>query len=137
MPSRRRVPIQSYVKMHPAHVVLTPAANQEAADAFYRPCIDWLLSHPQPIQPPWSQDECRALVRLRNDVTMFLHYLAISDTMIRCRSWPIVWSFIHARRYVPRSLFGIYLGGSTGVTFRRAQSRGSLRGWYLTSNRGT
>ena len=104
MPSRRRVPIQSYVKMHPAHVGLTPAASQEAADAFYRPCIDWLLSHPQPI-------------RLRNDTTMFLHYLAISDTMIRCRSWSIVWSFIHARRYVPRSLSGIYLGGSTGVTF--------------------
>ena len=50
-------------------------------------------------------------VRLCNDAAMFLHYSAISDTTIRCRSWLIIWSFIHAhgravppaRRYVPRS----------------------------------
>ena len=102
----------SYVEMHPAHVVLTPTSRQEAADALHWSYTDRLLSHPQPVQPPFSQDECQELIRLLNGATMSLHYLAVSDTMFRCRSRPTVWSLIHAhgranplaRRYVPRSL---------------------------------
>ena len=56
----------SYVEMHPAHVVLTCTSTQEAADALHWSYTDRLLSHPQPIQPPFSQEECQEFIRLLN-----------------------------------------------------------------------
>ena len=45
--------------MHPAHVVLTLAVRQEAADTFRWSYTYRLLLHLQPIQPLCSQDEYR------------------------------------------------------------------------------
>jgi len=56
----------SYVKMHPAHVVLTCPSTQEAADTLHWSYTDRLLLHPQPIQPLFSQEECQELIRLLN-----------------------------------------------------------------------
>ncbi|KAI6043670.1 hypothetical protein EDC04DRAFT_3087867 [Pisolithus marmoratus] len=39
----------------------------EAADALHWSCTDRLLAHPQPIQPPFSKEECQELLRLLND----------------------------------------------------------------------
>jgi len=66
----------SYVEMHPAHVVLTRTSTQEAADALHWSYTDRLLSHPQRIQPPFSQGECQGL----NGAACILHYLVISDS---------------------------------------------------------
>jgi len=52
--------------MHPPHVVLTRPSTQEAADALHWSYTDRLLVHPQPIQPPFSQEECQELIRLLN-----------------------------------------------------------------------
>ncbi|KAI5984980.1 hypothetical protein F5J12DRAFT_936300 [Pisolithus orientalis] len=57
----------SYVKTHPTHVVLSQGSQQEAVDILHWSYTDWLLAHPQPIQPPFSQEECQELLRLLND----------------------------------------------------------------------
>ncbi|KAI6006229.1 hypothetical protein F5J12DRAFT_939955 [Pisolithus orientalis] len=59
----------SYVKTHPAHVVLSQGSWQEAVDILHWSYTDWLLTHPQPIQPPFSQEECQELLRLPNDLS--------------------------------------------------------------------
>ncbi|KAG6330518.1 hypothetical protein ID866_8569 [Astraeus odoratus] len=49
--------------MHPAHIVLLQPSRQGAADTLHWSYTDRLLSHPQPIQPLFSQDECQELLR--------------------------------------------------------------------------
>ncbi|KAI5996832.1 hypothetical protein F5J12DRAFT_785259 [Pisolithus orientalis] len=57
----------SYVETHPTHVVLSQGSQQEAVDVLHWSYTDWLLAHPQPIQPPFSQEECQEPLRLLND----------------------------------------------------------------------
>ncbi|KAI6000178.1 hypothetical protein F5J12DRAFT_724187, partial [Pisolithus orientalis] len=56
----------SYVKTHPAHVVLSQGSQQEAVDVLHWSYTDQLLAHPQLIQLPFSQEECQELLRLLN-----------------------------------------------------------------------
>ncbi|KAH7887288.1 hypothetical protein F5I97DRAFT_812378 [Phlebopus sp. FC_14] len=57
----------SFVETHPAHIALAPSARQEAADALHWSYTDRLLAHPQPVPPPFSQEECQELLRLLNE----------------------------------------------------------------------
>ncbi|KAI5998413.1 hypothetical protein F5J12DRAFT_784984 [Pisolithus orientalis] len=59
----------SYVETHPAHVVLSQGSWQEAVDILHWSYTDWLLTHPQPIQLPFSQEECQEPLRLLNDLS--------------------------------------------------------------------
>ncbi|KAH7922566.1 hypothetical protein BV22DRAFT_1017033 [Leucogyrophana mollusca] len=54
----------SFVESHPAHVILPQSAQREATDALHWSYTDRLLAHPQPVPPPFTQDECQELLRL-------------------------------------------------------------------------
>ncbi|KAF9235233.1 hypothetical protein BU15DRAFT_51639, partial [Melanogaster broomeanus] len=58
----------SFVEMHPAHISrdVVETARQEAMDTLHWSYTDRLLAHPQPIPPPFSQDECQELIKLLN-----------------------------------------------------------------------
>lgn len=80
----------SYVEMHPAHVVLSQASRQEAADALHWSYTDRLLAHAQPIQPPFSQEECQELLRLLNDPSQqsTLSYTRmVARVLLRAAHW--------------------------------------------------
>lgn len=80
----------SYVEMHPAHVVLSQGSRQEAADALHWSYTDRLLAHPQPIQPPFSQEECQELLRLLNDPSQqsTLSYTRmVARVLLRAAHW--------------------------------------------------
>ncbi|KAI6043664.1 hypothetical protein EDC04DRAFT_3138304 [Pisolithus marmoratus] len=80
----------SYVEMHPAHVVLSQGSRQEAADALHWSYTDRLLAHPQPIQPPFSQEECQELLRLFNDPSQqsTLSYTRmVARVLLRAAHW--------------------------------------------------
>jgi len=88
----------SYVEMHPAHVVLTRPSTQEAADALHWSYTDQLLSQHQPIQPPFSQEECQELIRLLNGAATVHPYIVlpflivplqilVSNPVFHTRAW--------------------------------------------------
>ncbi|KAI6159934.1 hypothetical protein EDD17DRAFT_869555 [Pisolithus thermaeus] len=80
----------SYVEMHPAHVVLSQGSRQEAADALHWSYTDRLLAHPQPIQPPFSQEECQELLRLLDDPSQqsTLSYTRmVARVLLRAAHW--------------------------------------------------
>ncbi|KIJ13358.1 hypothetical protein PAXINDRAFT_81382, partial [Paxillus involutus ATCC 200175] len=54
----------SFVGIHPAHISrdVVEAARQEAIDALRWSYTDRLLTHLQPIPPPFSQQECQELI---------------------------------------------------------------------------
>ena len=80
--------------MHP-HVVLTCASTQEAADALHWSYTDRLLSHPQPIQPPFSQEELSRTHQAPQWCAHSAFYTVLLFLMFPYRSWPAIWSFIH------------------------------------------
>ncbi|KAI6028799.1 hypothetical protein F5J12DRAFT_807775 [Pisolithus orientalis] len=80
----------SYVEMHPAHVVLSQRSRQEAADALQWSYVDRLLVHPQPIQPPFSQEECQELSKLLNDPSQqstLLYTRIVVRILLRAAHW--------------------------------------------------
>ena len=69
--------------MHPAHLVLTPASKQDAADALHWSYADRLFSHSLPIRSPFSQEECQELIRLLNSAACILPCLAVSNVPLQ------------------------------------------------------
>ncbi|KAI6043675.1 hypothetical protein EDC04DRAFT_2599952 [Pisolithus marmoratus] len=53
------------------HMLFSQGSSQEAAGALHWSYTDRLLSRPQPIQPPLSQEECQELLRLLNEPTIY------------------------------------------------------------------
>ncbi|KAG6332906.1 hypothetical protein ID866_6184 [Astraeus odoratus] len=90
----------SYIEMHPAHVVLLQPSRQEAADVLHWSYTDRLLSHPQPVQPPFSQDECQELLRLVNDPRQ-LSSLSYNRMIARILLRVAHWRQVHFRPHKP------------------------------------
>ncbi|KAL4076495.1 hypothetical protein J3A83DRAFT_4357484 [Scleroderma citrinum] len=102
--------------MHPAHVVLTPASRQEAADALHWSYTDRLLSHPQPIQPPFSQDECQELIRLLNDPGQqsgLSYTRMVARILLRVAHWRQV--HFRPHRPLPRDISHVHTANHTPI----------------------
>lgn len=90
----------SFVETHPAHISLPPSARQEALDALHWSYTDPLLAHPQPIPPPFTQDECRKLLGHLNDPNLrstTTHTRMIARILLRVAHWRQT----HFRPYKP------------------------------------
>ncbi|KAG2361632.1 hypothetical protein BDR07DRAFT_35291 [Suillus spraguei] len=80
----------SFVETHPAHISLPPSARQEALDALHWSYTDPLLAHPQPIPPPFTQDECHKLLGHLNDPNLrstTTHTRMIARILLRVAHW--------------------------------------------------
>ncbi|KAG1807296.1 uncharacterized protein BJ212DRAFT_757624 [Suillus subaureus] len=80
----------SFVETHPAHISLPPSARQEALDALHWSYTDPLLAHPQPIPPPFTQEECHKLLGHLNDPNMrstTTHTRMIARILLRVAHW--------------------------------------------------
>ncbi|KAI6143945.1 hypothetical protein BKA82DRAFT_3983509, partial [Pisolithus tinctorius] len=80
----------SYVETHPTHVVLSQGSQQEAVDILHWSYTDWLLAHPQLIQPPFSQEECQEPLRLLNDPrqqSTLLYTCMVTHVLLRTAHW--------------------------------------------------
>ncbi|KAJ8595807.1 hypothetical protein M405DRAFT_837623 [Rhizopogon salebrosus TDB-379] len=60
----------SFGESYPARVSLTTGTREEAVDALHWSYTDPLLAHPQPVPPPFSQDECHKLLTHLNDPSL-------------------------------------------------------------------
>ncbi|KAF8839287.1 hypothetical protein BDN67DRAFT_905823 [Paxillus ammoniavirescens] len=92
----------SFVEIHPAHISrdVVEAARQEAIDALHWSYTDRLLTHPQPVPPPFSQEECQELIKLLNESS---HPMTPAYTRIVARVLLRVahWRQAHFRPYKP------------------------------------
>ncbi|KAI5995748.1 hypothetical protein F5J12DRAFT_726048 [Pisolithus orientalis] len=90
----------SYVKTHPAHVVLSQGSWQEAVDVLHWSYTDWLLAHPQPIQLPFSQEECQEPLRPLNDPSQqsTLSYTCMVTHVLLCAAH---WHQVNFRPHKP------------------------------------
>ncbi|OAX39078.1 hypothetical protein K503DRAFT_690330 [Rhizopogon vinicolor AM-OR11-026] len=80
----------AFVECHPAHISLPPSARQEAVDTLHWSYTDPLLAHPQPVPPPFSQDECQKLLRHLNDPSLLsttTHTRMIARILLRVAHW--------------------------------------------------
>lgn len=80
----------SFVETHPAHISLPPSARQEALDALHWSYTDPLLAHPQPIPPPFTQEECHKLLGHLNDPNLrstTTHTRMIARILLRVAHW--------------------------------------------------
>lgn len=90
----------SFVETHPAHIALPQSARQEALDALHWSYTDPLLAHPQPIPPPFTQDECHKLLGHLNDPNLrstTTHTRMIARILLRVAHWRQT----HFRPYKP------------------------------------
>ncbi|KIJ11001.1 hypothetical protein PAXINDRAFT_85218, partial [Paxillus involutus ATCC 200175] len=92
----------SFVEIHPVHISrdVVEAARQEATDALRWSYTDRLLTHPQPIPPLFSQEECQELIKLLNESS---HPMTPAYTRIVARVLLGVahWRQAHFRPYKP------------------------------------
>ncbi|KAG0695996.1 hypothetical protein DFH29DRAFT_244339 [Suillus ampliporus] len=80
----------SFVESHPAHISLPQSARQEAIDVLHWSYTDPLLAHPQPVPPPFSQDECHKLLGHLNDPSIRstpTHTRMIARILLRVAHW--------------------------------------------------
>ncbi|KIJ11004.1 hypothetical protein PAXINDRAFT_85177, partial [Paxillus involutus ATCC 200175] len=84
----------SFVEIHPAHI------SRDAIDALHWSYTDRLLTHPQPIPSPFSQEECQELIKLLNESS---HSMTPAYTRIVARILLHVahWRQAHFRPYKP------------------------------------
>ncbi|KAG1743656.1 uncharacterized protein EDB91DRAFT_220431 [Suillus paluster] len=90
----------SFVESHPAHISLPGSARQEAIDALHWSYTDPLLAHPQPVPPPFSQDECHKLLGHLNDPSLrstTTHTRMVARILLRV----VHWRQMHFRPHKP------------------------------------
>ncbi|KAF8432938.1 hypothetical protein L210DRAFT_3650038 [Boletus edulis BED1] len=107
----------AFIEMHPAHIPrgIVESARKDAIDVLHWSYTDHLLTHPH--LPPFSQDECRELIKLLNGPNYPIipaYTWTVARILLRVARWRQVNFRPSARKWVddvprPTSFFG--LGG--------------------------